>query len=169
MKRHTILIIIALVFSAFMACGSENYEAPNAQDTVSFSCISVNNDQACSGTLEGGVWNSGSVVISEAAYLNFIVSNYSDEMVSVMARASIGIDGCNYYLLPFAMVDVYPGTEVWFTRQLYNHRCGSLGDQGANISLYYAPEYDPALYPNPWEYPRTDSIETVRVVWSNIQ
>lgn len=178
MKRSTAALIIILVFSIFAACGSDDPPyippvdpPPAIQNTVDFSCISVDNDQICSGILEGSIWNSGPVQTTgdpmPVDYLNIEITNNMDIDAVIFSSNLITISGCGDNPAYFDIQHLAPGESVALSYQLWNYRCGMLGYQETIISLYNASGFNPADFPTPWEYPRTDLIANAVVIWDN--
>ena len=180
MKRSIAALIIILVFSIFAACGSDDppyippvdppTESPVIMNTVDFSCVSVDNDQTCSGILEGGVWNSGPVVTTDQPmpedYLNLEITNNMVINATVFAVANIVISGCWEDIVAFDAVELLPNESATFTALLWNYRCGMLGYQDSIVSIYNADSFDPTGI-NPINYPRTDLITNAVVIWDN--
>lgn len=180
------LIIILLLTGFFhTGCGSGGaggtlppmdppVKPPVVVNTVGFSCLSVDNDFTCSGVLdEPGVWNSGPVVISGGIplpedFLNLEVSSMLATNSTVFIHATVTISGCGDQDIAFPAVTLEPGGSVIQSGDLWNVRCGHLGLQETLVTLYNASGFDPAHYPNPWTYPRTDAITNAIVRWDNV-
>ena len=181
------LIIIALVLSILMACGSSgggttppvippvtNTPAPDPvpSGSVGFSCISVDNDQVCSGIQDSpGIWNSGPISISGSPmpedFLNIEVTNNSQQDASMFVYTLFTINGCGDNPYAFDIGTLNPGESAVMTQAVMNVQCGMLGYQEAVIGLYNASGFNPADYPNPWTFPRTDLITEATVQWDN--
>ena len=173
------LTITAIAALLLLGCGNGINSAPKtppapppAASGVNFTCLSVDNDQICSGTLTDGIWESGPVSIPGTPlpldYINIEVTNNSPIAVSIFVYSLITIAGCGDNPIAFDAVDMAPGASVAFTYQLWNRVCGALGPQRTEVFIYNATGFDPADYANPWTYPRTDPITNVPVKWENI-
>lgn len=186
MKKSALTIMALLSIVFFTACGSDCGSDPLApvansvppdrpaiySNTVDFSCISVDNDQVCTGMEDSpGIWNSGPVQTTGSPmpvdFLNLEITNNSLINTSVFAYSMVTITGCGDNPIAFDVVDLVPGETAVFSYTTYNVRCGVLGYQETMVSLYNATGFDPALYPNPWTYPRIDLILNAMVRWEN--
>lgn len=172
-----LIIIIALILTGFFLTACGDIPAPATPmaivaNTVDFSCLSVDNDTVCSGIQDDmGIWMSGPVARSgdpmPVDYLNLEVSNNMAVNTTVFVYSLITITGCGDNPIAFFAVELAPGDSAQFHYQLWNYRCGALGYQETEIFLYNAAGFDPATYPNPWTYPRTDLITSAVVSWEN--
>ena len=172
MKRLIALIIfIALILTA---CGA----VPSIMsviippDTVHFSCLSVDNDTTCTGIQEShGVWDSGPVQTTgnpmPVDYLNIEITNNGIVNTSIFAYSDIRISNCWDDSVASEAVDLAPGETVVLSTLLWNYRCGALGYQDSFVSLYNASGFDPSIYPDPLDYPRTDMIANALIYWEN--
>ena len=184
--KKWILIILALGVLLLAACGGggggdDNSDGggggkpddpPAVINTVDFSCLSVDNDQVCTGVLNApGIWNSGPVAVTGSPlpddYLNLEVTNNLAVNATVFAYSLVTISGCGDNPIAFDAVTLAPGDAVVLDYQLWNDRCGMLGDQQTEVMLYNAAGFDPAAYANPWMYPRIDLIANAVVTWDN--
>lgn len=175
MKR---LILITLALTLIIACGTGSPDTPSAPDpvivsnTVDFTCLSVDNDQACSGVLGArGVWNSGPVAITGSPppndWINIEVTNRMAVNATVFVYSLVTIKGCGDNPIAFDAQTLTPGDTVVLDYRLWNYRCGWYGDQQTDIQLYNAADFNPADYANPWMYPRTDLVANAVVRWDN--
>jgi hypothetical protein len=181
------LFAILLMFAGFFlsACGTCPDEPPvvippgpppvddpvDILNAVGFSCISVDNDQVCSGVEDPeGIWNSGPVQITgnpmPVDYLNIEITNYMTVNATVFVHADILITGCWDDTVTFQAIELSPGGSSSFTARLWNYRCGQLGYQESVISIYNAAGFDPTGM-NPTNYPRNDLITNAVVYWDN--
>lgn len=177
MKR---LILITLAFIVLIACGSGadstdnngNDKPPAVTNTVDFSCLSVDNDQTCTGIeISQGVWDSGPVAITGNPppddWINIEVTNRMVVNATVFVYSLVTIAGCGDNPIAFDAISLAPGDVLVLDYRLWNYRCGWYGDQQTDIQLYNAIGFDPAAYANPWMYPRTDLIASAVVKWDN--
>lgn len=177
MKNLRPLIVIALVFSIFMACGHDDppvippVEPPVIQNTVGFSCLDVGHGSCAGEFIGNGIWNSVPVTVkgnpAPASYLNVEVTNDMETSVPVFVYSPLTIKGCWDEPVAFAVANISSGETAIFQHVANNYRCGALGPQETEIMLYNASGFDPAAYPNPLNYPRTDMICNAVVRWEN--
>lgn len=180
MKR--LILIISLALTLLIACGSapgtddNNTGGPDkppfVTNTVDFTCLSVDNDQTCTGALDArGVWNSGPVAITGSPppddWINIEVTNRMAVNATVFVYSLVTIKGCGDDPIVFDAVMLTPGDAVVLDYRLWNYRCGWYGNQQTDIQLYNAAGFNPADYANPWMYPRTDLISSAVVRWDN--
>lgn len=179
MKR---LILITLALTMLIACGSDGSNGsdngppvdipPHILNTVDFSCLSVDNDQVCTGIQESpGLWNSGPVAITGDPppddYINIEVTNNMAVNATVFVHGLVTIKGCGDNPIAFDAQTLAPGEVMTLDYRLWNYRCGWYGDQQTDIQLYNAAGFNPAAYDNPWTYPRNDLIANAVVRWDN--
>lgn len=187
MKR-LILVVLALFVLTLASCGCEPVEppmeppvepptepptdpSPPIVNSVDFSCVSVDNDEVCSGQESDGIWNSGSIAISGQPmpndYLNIEVTNTMIMNASIFVYSPMTIDGCWPEPVAFPVATLEGGQTAMFSRQTNNYRCGALGHQEAVVGIYNASGFDPSDYLDPLYYPRTDLIKNTVVIWNN--
>ena len=178
MKRLITILIITLTLAMLIACGSGDTDTPPVNppavvtNTVDFTCLSVDNDQTCTGVLDSqGVWDSGPVAVTGYPppddYINIKVMNNLSVNTTVFVYSLVTINGCGDNPIAFDAVTLAPGDAVVLDYQLWNDRCGILGDQQTTVQLYNAAGFDPGDYANPWMYPRVDLIANAVVKWDN--
>jgi len=177
MKR---LILTMMALALLNACGSGGPSdvppatppPPQISNTVDFTCLSVDNDQICTGIeISPGVWDSGPVAITGDPppddWINIEVTNNMAVNATVFVYSLVTISGCGDNPIAFDAVALAPGDAVTLDYRLWNYRCGWYGDQQTDIQLYNAAGFNPGDYANPWMYPRSDLISNEVVKWDN--
>jgi len=181
MKHLATIIIITLAFAVLIACGSGGEDPsdidpatpPQLSNIVGFTCLSVDNNQVCTGVQDAlGVWDSGPVAVTGDPppddWINIEVTNNNMAVnATVFVYSLVTIKGCGDNPIAFDAQTLAPGDTVTLDYRLWNYRCGWYGDQQTDIQLYNVVGFDPADYANPWTYPRTHLIANAVVRWDN--